>query len=177
MNKIIGLDLDGPLYDWHSAVHTYFQYECNYCGDYQTFWLDYIPSLSKEKQDYIVSLPFLYETQIPPKNVTDFLEYCATHSDGIYYITNRPIEVERVTIRYFRRYKFPYPDNIIFTGDKVTACRYVGATHFLDDFVKHIKAVSAVCDSYLMAKPWNREFQNSYNTVYGLRDFQERVFQ
>jgi uncharacterized HAD superfamily protein len=176
MGKILAFDIDGVLVDWHHSVYTYFEYECNYLGDYQTFWLDYIPSLSKEKQDYIVSLPFLYETQIPPKNVTDFLDYCASHSDDIYYITHRPVEVERITKQYFKRYDFPYPDNIIFTGDKVTACRYVGATHFLDDFVKHVEAVKGVCDSYLMAKCWNRDFQDGYKTVHSLKEFQERIF-
>ncbi len=177
MSKIIlGIDIDGPIYDWHRAVYTLWEYENNYCGTYEEFWLDYIPNLPKCRQDYIVQLPIPYETQVPPKSVIEFLNYAKEHADDIYYITHRPLELERVTNKYFQRYNFPYPNNIHFTGDKVTACRYFGITHFLDDFVNQVKNVSAVADAYLMAKPWNREFQDDYKTVFSLKEFQERVF-
>jgi uncharacterized HAD superfamily protein len=172
---ILGLDLDGVLVDWHSAVYTLWQYEHKYNGTYEEFWLEYIPNLSKEKQDYIVTLPIPYETQIPRKSVIDFLDFAKDNAD-IYYITHRPLEIERVTRQYFKRYNFPYPDNLFMTGDKVTACRYLGVTHFLDDFANQVEKVSAVADAYLFAKPWNREFRDKYKTVYSLKEFKEKVF-
>lgn len=175
MKIILGLDMDGCLYDWHSAVHTYYQYEMKYEGDYNTFWLEYIPSLSKEKQNYICELPFLYDCQVPRKCVIDFLNYAKENSE-IYYITHRPDSVETVTRRYLRRYNFPFQDNLIITGDKVTACRLVGVTHFLDDFPKQVEAVSAVAESYLMAKPWNIDYRDQFKTVYGIKEFQNEVF-
>jgi len=172
----VALDIDGPLYNWHEAVHTLWQYEQNYKGTYEEFWLDYIPNLSKERQDYIVTLPIPYETQVPTKSVLDFLNYVKDKAD-IYYITHRPLELERITRSYFKRYDFPYPDNLFMTGDKVTCCRYLGVTHFLDDFANQVEKVSAVADAYLFAKPWNREYQDKLKTVYSLKEFRERVFQ
>lgn len=176
MGKIIlALDCDGVLYPYHESLYTFCQYELNYCGTFEDFWLDYIQNASKERQDYLIGLPIPYETSVPTKEVIEFLSY-ANENAQIYYITHRPEELERITRRYFRRYNFPQQDNLFITGDKVTACRYLGVTHFVDDFVKHVKAVSAVADAYLMAKPWNKEFQNDFKTVHSLREFQERVF-
>jgi FMN phosphatase YigB (HAD superfamily) len=177
MGKIIlGLDLDGVLYNYHHALYTFCQYEMNYNGTYNEFWLDYIQNLSKDWQDYLIGLPIPYETQIPPQHVIDFLKYAKENADEIYYITHRPEDLTRITERYLERYNFPYYGNYIITGDKLNACRYAGVTHFIDDFTKHVKAVSAVADSYLMAKPWNLEEQDNYNTVHSLKEFQERVF-
>lgn len=173
---VLAIDLDGCLYDWHSAVHTFFEYEHNYSGAFDEFWTEYIPSLSKARQEYIVSIPFLYETQVPSKSTIDFLNFAKENSKDIYYLTKRPKDLERVSKRYFKRYDFPYPENIFFTDDKAMSCRYFGVTHFLDDFVSHVKAVSGIADAYLMAKPWNKEFQEDFKTVHSLKEFKEIVF-
>lgn len=177
MGKIIlSLDLDGCLYLWHESVYTYYQYEMNYSKSYEEFWNE-VNTWSKEKQNYLIRLPFLYDTSVPSKSIMEFLNFCKENADDIYYITNRPEELERITKRYFRRYDFPYPDNLFMTGDKATVCRYLGVTHFLDDHVKHVKAVDGIADAYLMAKPWNKEFQDDFKTVHSLREFQEKIFQ
>jgi hypothetical protein len=176
MGKVVlGMDLDGVLYDFHNALYMFCQYELGYEGSYEEFWLNYIQNCSKEKQDYLISLPMPYETSIPSKQITDFLSFARDNAE-IYYITHRPIELDRITKRYLRAYDFPSVDNLFITNDKATICRYVGVTHFIDDFVKHVKAVSGIADSYLMAKPWNREFQSEFKTVNNLKEFQERVF-
>lgn len=172
---ILGLDLDGVLYDYHSALYTYCQYELNYLGTYEEFWLNYMKNSNNERQNYLTSLPIPYEMIVPSKCVTDFLEFANSNSD-IYYITHRPQHLERITRRYFRRYNFPQQDNLFMTDDKITCCRYLGITHFIDDFVNNVKAVSAVADSYLMAKPWNKEFQDDFKTVHNLNEFREAVF-
>jgi uncharacterized HAD superfamily protein len=177
MGKIVlGLDLDGVLYPWHESVYTYYQWAYDYEKTYTEFWDD-VQNWSVEQQDYLVSLPFLYENMIPSKQVIDFLEF-ANNNAEIYYITSRLDDLTRVTERYLRRYDFPQRDNLFvhYKGDKATICRYAGVTHFLDDHLKHVKSVSGIAESYLMAKPWNREFQSEFNTVHNLKEFQERVF-
>lgn len=177
MSKIIlGLDMDGVLYDFHDSLFIYYQYELNYQGTYEQFWMDYIPSLSKERQDLIMEIPIPYETRVAPKEVISFLEYASDNVDELFYITHRPLSLERITRRYLRRSNFPFQDNLFMTGDKLTTSRYLGVTHFLDDHVKHVKSVGTVADAYLMAKPWNKEFHESLPTVKNLREFQDRVF-
>ncbi len=173
---ILGIDLDGVLYDWHDALHVYYQYMMGYEGTFREFWLNYIPSLSAEKQDYLVNLPIIYDTKVPSKDITDFLDFVRDNVEEVYYITKRPLEIERVTRRYLRRYNFPFQDNLIITGDKASACRLYGVTHFLDDFASHVEAVKGIAEVYLMAKPWNEQYQDQYNTVHSLREFKERVF-
>lgn len=176
MGKIVlGLDLDGVLYDYHSALYTFCQYELNYNGTYDEFWLDYIHNVSKEKQDYLIGLPMPYETSIPSKKIMEFLKFADENSE-VYYITHRPTHLERVTRRYFRNHDFPQQDNLFITDDKLTTCRYLGVTHFLDDFVSNVEKVSFVAEAFLMAKPWNKESQDEYKTVHSLKEFQERVF-
>lgn len=173
---ILGLDLDGVLYPWHETLYTFYQYEMGYQEDFRTFWLEYIPSLPKEKQDYIVGLPVPYDMRIPDKETISFLELAKSKSEEIFYITYRPEELERITKRYFRRYDFPCPHNLVMTGDKTTACRYYGVTHFIDDFPSNIENIKGFADVYLMAKPWNEPFQGDYQTVHSLREFAERIF-
>lgn len=176
MDKItLGLDLDGVLYDFHSALYTYYQYEMNYGGTYQQFWLDYIPSLNKERENYIMSIPIPYETSIPSPRIREFLDYIKDRCEA-YYITHRPEELERITRKYLRDYSFPFQDNLIMTGDKVTACRLYGVTHFIDDFANQVEKVSAVADAYLMAKPWNIDYQDKLKTVHSLKEFRRIVF-
>lgn len=175
MGKIVlGLDLDGVLYDWHSAVYTYFQYIKNYQGTYRQFWTEFINDTSKEEQEFIVSIPFLYSAITPSKQVIEFLNFAADNSE-IYYITSRPDSVEHITKKYVKEY-FPYPDNLFSVHDKATTCRYLGVTHFLDDHEKHVKAVQPVANSFLKARCWNEYCQDQYNTVYSLKEFKEIVF-
>jgi uncharacterized HAD superfamily protein len=176
MGKIVlGLDMDGVLYDFHSALFTYYQYEMNYTGSYEEFWKDFIPSMNPEYQNYIMSIPMLYDMLNPMFGAKEFLEFAKDKAE-IYYITHRPVELERLTKRYLKRYDFPQFDNLIMTGDKVTACRLYGVTHFLDDFANQVENVSAVADAYLRARIHNREYQDKLKTVYSLKEFKELVF-
>ena len=172
---VISLDIDGILYPYHEALYTYYQYEMNYNDTYEKFWTDFLPNQSKKKQDYIISIPIVYEMIAPYKCVTDFLDYRSKKVD-VYYMTSRPLELERITRKYFKKYNFPFQDNLIMTNDKANACRLYGVTHFLDDHAHHVESVSKVADAYLMAKIWNKEYQDKLNTVHSLREFRERIF-
>ena len=177
MDKIVlGLDLDGVLYDFHSAMFTYFQYEMKYTGTYQEFWLEYFRGLSKEKQKYYLALPIFYDAVIPSCRIMSFLEYAKDRAE-IYYITHRPMEVESITKRHLKKYNFPYQDNLCITDDKVTACRMYGVTHFLDDFANQVEAVAKITNAYLFAKPWNKEYRDKLTTVYSLEEFRQLVFE
>lgn len=175
MEIVLGLDLDGVLYDFHSALYTYCQYEMNYAGSYDEFWMDYIQNLSKSRQDYLMSLPIPYESTLPTKSTKDFLDFAKERAQ-IYYITSRPKEVEVVTERFLRKNDFPFLDNLIFAEDKSLPCRLYSITHFLDDGPRHLEATYQITNAYLMAKIWNREFRDKFKTVYSLKEFGKEVF-
>lgn len=172
---VLGIDLDGVLYDFHDATYVYYQYLMGYEGTYKQFWTEFWPSLTKEKQDYIVSIAILYDTKVPPKEVVDFIDYAKERSE-IYYITSRDESLSRITERYLRRYNFPFQENLIMTKDKANACKLYGVTHFLDDFLHQVKEVSSVTNAYLMSKPWNVDGRDKLNVVNSLEEFKEKVF-
>ena len=89
MNPVrIGLDIDGVIYPYHGAVYRYFTEEKHYTGSYKDFWTVDWWLLSKEEQDYIVSLPFLYNAVIPSPCVMESLMKLATLGE-LYYVTSR----------------------------------------------------------------------------------------
>ena len=176
-NKVIlGLDLDGVLYDWHDACYVYHQYELDYGGTYRQFWTEYFPSLTQERRNYLVSIDTLYDTKVPTQSVMDFLEFCERSSDAVYYLTSRSKDLERITRRYLSRNNFPSQDNLVMTTDKASACRLFGVTHFLDDFTQQVESVSKVTNAYLMAKLWNKDAQHRLPTVHSLEEFRQQVF-
>lgn len=172
---VLSLDIDGILYPFHEALYTYYQYEMGYSETYEKFWSSFFSSQSEEKKEYMVSIPVVYEMIVPNKSVIDFLDYVASKVD-VYYMTSRSLELERITRKYFKKYNFPFQDNLIMTKDKANACRFYRVTHFLDDHAHHVESVAKVADAYLMAKIWNKEYQDKLNTVHSLREFRERIF-
>jgi uncharacterized HAD superfamily protein len=172
---VLSLDIDGILYPYHEALYTYYEYEMGYSDTYEQFWSSFFPNLSQEKIEYIISIPIVYEMIEPYKHVLEFLEFAASKTN-IYYMTSRSLDLERITRKYFKKYNFPFQDNLIMTKDKANSCRLYGVTHFLDDHAHHVESVAKVADAYLMAKIWNREYQDKFNTVHSLREFRERVF-
>jgi uncharacterized HAD superfamily protein len=171
----LSLDIDGILYPYHEALYTYYQYEMGYSDSYEKFWGEFFPSLTEDKKSYIVSIPVVYEMIEPYKHVMDFLDFISSKAD-VYYMTARSLELERITRKYFKKYNFPFQDNLIMTSDKANACRLYGVTHFLDDHAHHVESVAKVADAYLMAKIWNKEYQDKLNTVHSLKEFREVIF-
>lgn len=176
MNKTIGLDIDGVVYNYHEALYSYFRTEKNYDKGYAEFWLKYIPSLSGDVQDYFISIPMIYEMIAPRTDILKILEKIANKAE-IFYITSRSTDLALVTERYFRKGRFPYNHNLVFTNKKDIACLRNGITDFVDDFVSHFVSCSRVCNSYLMNKPWNLDaVVDNDKRVRSLDDFYIKVF-
>jgi uncharacterized HAD superfamily protein len=163
LKKII-LDLDGVLVSWHEAVYDDYTRRDKFKGSFREFWIDYIPSLSKELQKYIVEIPIYYAANSPSKEVLNFLNKIK-ESYEIYYVTSRPESVRLTTEQYLRRYKFPYKENLIFTDDKSSVARILKVDFALDDFSSHIEKLSKVTTAILFAKPWNKDSWDKYPTA------------
>src|SRR5689334_12435336 len=129
----VGIDLDGPVYPWHEEVYRYFQENKGYDKTIYDFWL-------KDKEivhDYHCSIPFLYNSTTPRKDVLEYLPKIAEISE-IYYITHRPPEMWQVTGKFFQFYNLPFSENVIFTDDKATQVRLLGIDYFTDDLPRNI---------------------------------------
>lgn len=174
---IVGLDLDGVLYNFHSAFYEFYKTEFGYTGGIKDFWNVFWKSLCPERQAYLVSIPIAYETEVVSRDVHEFFDHILPRVYDVFYITSRSEDLRRVTERFFRRNNLPKQENLIMTKSKGIECARFGVTHFLDDMGKHVEDTGKVCNSYLKAAIHNTEERKLYNTVYSLREFADRVLE
>ena len=171
----VGLDIDGVIYPYHDVVYRYFTEEKGYTNSYNHFWTVDWWLLGKEKQDYIVSLPFLYYAVIPSSCVMDSLNKLATLGK-LFYITSRSGgELESVTQKFFNFFDPPFKQNLLFEHDKATACRLYSIDYFLDDFPEHVSKLEPVTNAYLMNQAHNIGKREGYKTVSSLKEFYEVI--
>lgn len=165
--KNLGLDLDGVLYDWHTPVWNYHRLYKGFEGSFDEFWSgDAQKSLP---YDYLMGVDIFYSSAFPTKDVVSFLDYVKDRFN-IYYITARPESVRLTTEQYFRRYNFPYVDNLIFSHDKVPVARKLGLDYMIEDSAPNVIKLSDVVFTILVARPWNRHIQNEYPTIRNLME-------
>lgn len=165
----IGLDLDGVVYDFHSAMYTYGTVYEGFEGTFTEFWLEYFPSLSKEDQAYLISLEHLYMTRPLSDKMKKVLNDLASLGT-IYYITARDESLSLVSEKFLKKNKVPFKDNLIMTKDKASYAKLLKLDFFVDDFTKYVKEVRKPTLSFLMAKPWNRDAREEFPTIYSLRE-------
>ena len=170
----IGLDIDGPIYDWHNPVYDYYKAYKDYDKSYTEFWVDYFPKLSAEEHDFILSIDTLYTAM----NITDetlnainLLSKLGT----VYYVTARSESLRRITDLWFKRNNVPFRDNLIMSKDKVSYAKLLKLDYFVDDFASQVIDLSGITKAYLFAKPWNIEYQDILPTVRSLTEFYNAV--
>ena len=170
----IGLDIDGPIYDWHNPVYDYYKAYKDYDKSYTEFWLDYFPKLSVEEHDFILSVETLYASM----KVTDEV-YSAISSlaelGTVYYITARDTSLRNITDTWLKRNNIPFRDNLIMTKDKASYVKLLKIDYFVDDFAKQILDLSNMTKAYLFARPWNREYQDKLPTIRTLSELPEII--
>ena len=167
MTKVLGLDLDGVLYQWHLAVYEYHRMYRGYEDDLSTFWSVHYKSLSEGDWEFLTNVDFFYSSIVPSPDCVNFLNNVKYRFE-LYYITSRPLFVKTTTEQYLKRYKFPFRDNLIFTDDKVNTARRVQVDYFIEDLPKNAELLSKVCDVILIAQPYNHEYWESYKTAHSL---------
>ena len=173
---VAGIDIDGVLYDYHDAFYEFYKCEFGYEGTKKELWTRDFNNLSTERQRYLISIPIPYDISVPSEEIKSFLEELTDVADDVYYLTHRSgQEMERITRRYFRRYGFPFQDNLIFSHDKAVDCTRYGVTHFIDDFPNNVVPVSRVCNSYLKDAIHNKEKQEGFNVIHRLSEFIDAI--
>ena len=169
MTKVLGLDLDGVLYRWHEAVYEYFRMYKNYTDSFSHLWEYDYKDLSKEDWEFLINIDFLYSCEVPTPDCISFLNNVKYRFD-IYYVTGRPLSVKTTTEQFLKRYKFPFRENLIFASDKQNTIRRLKINYFIDDLPYNLEELSKVTNVIMLARPYNREFRETYNTAYSLMD-------
>lgn len=169
----VGIDIDGPLYDWHYCIYRYFQEFRSFAGTQREFW-DYFRTLDNDTQSYYVSLPHLYLNMEMRPEVKKSVELLSGTAE-IYYITARDESLKSVTRKFFDKSEMPFKENLIFSQSKVEYVRLLGLSYFLDDMPKHVKNLQGITEPYLLAVPHNYDQRDGFNIVYSVKEFVEIV--
>lgn len=161
MDKVLMADLDGCLYQWHTAVYEYFKLYRDYTGTYNDLWgRDYL-SFSDADWEYLTKIDTFYSSQIPTVDCVNFLNKVKFLFD-IYYVTSRPLYVKLTTEQYLKRYKFPFRENLIFTEDKINTARRLRADYCIDDLPKNLEGLCKVSKVVMIQQPYNVEYRDKY---------------
>lgn len=170
----IGLDIDGVIYPWQEELYRYFQENKGYSGTYREFWLDYSHTLTESQWRFYVSIPFLYSSTTPRKDVTDTLPKLAELGE-IYYITHRSPDLLHTTQKFLNLIDAPFRSNLVLTSDKPTYIRLLNIDYFLDDRTEVVKELEGITTAYLFRQVHNLNSRDGFNTVGSLREFYEIV--
>lgn len=165
--KNIGLDLDGVLYNWHSAVYTYYVMYKNYQGTEREFWTTRYKTISDDEWDCLVNMDILYSSQCPTPECMSFIHEISKYY-SVYYITSRPAFVKITTEQYLKRHKFPFLENLVFTHDKSITARQLMLSMCVDDMPKNLEPLSKVTDVVMIAHPYNVDYWDKFPTAHSL---------
>ncbi len=160
----VGIDLDGVIYPWIEAVCTYFRLYKKYEGTDYNFIKNLDKYITQEDWNYIVTLQDLYSRFSPGFRLLSFLQRLS-EKYNIFYITSRPQETRMVTEKYFRDYKFPQKDNLIFSKDKDTYARLLGLQYFIEDSVSNAEKLNNVCVTFLIKTPYNENYSGNVKMI------------
>lgn len=149
----LGFDLDGVLYPWQKAAYEW----CiqNHISDkpVEEFWRDFhtLPVLMQEN---IVRIQPLYENFIMRPEVIKMLNRLSERYD-ITYITQRPLELSRVTVRYLRKYKLPNWETTTVSENKIAEIRRQHIDIYVEDRTNFIQALRNFCQLFWITQPYN----------------------
>ena len=156
----IAFDLDGVLYPWHTAVYNHLKHtQKDFNLSFNELWTPPFSYYTEEQWKYTASIPLLYGNMIPKKEILDMLNYLDKEGHTLYYVTFRPEDVQRVTIKYLDDYKFPQSSNLIFEPDKGKAARMLEIDVFIEDKSSNLEKLVSLCRTIGIAHPWNADKQ------------------
>jgi uncharacterized HAD superfamily protein len=156
----IAFDIDGVLYNWQNHAFTWCENFKNLDIDFSSFWKEWIPQQKPEFLDFLVGILDLYTKTAPVTGAVELLdEYSKKYN--IYYITARDKDwLEGITIRYFKKYKFPQIDNLIFTKDKTVPVKLHNIKYFVEDSFYWANMCKKLTNMILIKRPYNEDFHD-----------------
>ncbi len=169
----LGLDVDGTLYPWIEAVCTYHRLHKKYTGTDYNFIKNLDKYVPEDYWGYLVTLQDLYY-KYTPSNKMMLLLNRLSEKFNLFYITARPEETQRITHKYFRDFKFPQRDNIIFSKDKDVYARLLKLSYFVEDNVQNAEKLSKICTTFLVRAPYNEDYDGTIPMLSSVMDL-ERI--
>jgi uncharacterized HAD superfamily protein len=153
----LAVDLDGCVYDWHTALYNELFIHNKVTCDQYTFWHEEYKKYNNMFWENMIRVDFLYSTQIPSKETLETLDKLDKCYE-IFYVTARPDEMRLVTESYLARYEFPQKENLYFTSQKGLFCNAHNIQIAVEDQVKHVCSLLAnEIKVIAMRQPYNED--------------------
>lgn len=155
--KVVGLDLDGVLYDWHTVAY---DFACHYMGareNYDNFWLREINTWPVTKQENLTGNIDLYNKRPADRDVVEAVKELDYDYDVI-YITKRPPDALGVTYRWLDKSGLPNANYLYLTYNKPAVLRAQAVDYYVDDFPK--KDLLSLTNLILVEKVWNQDMRD-----------------
>lgn len=169
MNKRIGVDLDGCLYntpghfckvarDWFGKVIS--------TRDITDFDLAKCTPLKEDQIEYIFKSPEFYSGIPTQPHASNFIDSLVGGGWSVYLVTARPcLETYQATIDSLRTNRIQY-HGLIHSREKDQTAKRLGLSVFVDDRPHEVGDLAKVCDRVFMpAWPYNRGWALPPNVV------------
>jgi len=156
--EILGLDLDGVLYDWRRAVWPILLVDAKETRSFHDFWFEEERAerngTSKHNKLFwknLVAREDLYNSCPPAKGVVETL-WKLSKKYNLIYITHRPKSVRFVTEWWLKSYDFPERDMLVMSSlPKHLLVRQYNCTYYVEDREKILNSeLRNVCSLFGM---------------------------
>lgn len=157
----IGFDIDGVLYDIHTAAYTELIAFHGLTIPFSKFWGNYKSYYSEKFYNSFFKIPILYDSMLPISGSIETLNYLAGKYN-LCYITARPQEVKYVTKKWLKTNKFPYYENVEFSKNKEVEIRSNNCKYFIEDcwVQDKVDSMSKITNLILVNAVYNRDIIN-----------------
>lgn len=170
----LGFDLDGVLYAWHKSALLELQSFHGVKEGYQEFWGGKWKEFPESFWKEFVKIEHLYgNMNIDPEALETL--YYFSEDYPIYYITNRPREVEFATWSWMRRNKLPQQENLIFTKDKLPYIVEHEIDLFVEDRIDNALQLMHSTHLVLFRQPHNKEIWDQFTCISAIKELREIV--
>ncbi len=176
ISEVLGFDLDGVLYDWHSLVYDLLKRDYNLDIDYYTFW-----STEWRKSNYqkiisgLVGDITLYSRLFIRPSINNVLKELDKYYDLV-YITQRPKSAALTTRLWLKKNDVPNYSNVYILENKCNAIRELGCAFYIEDRVELAHQIKLLTNVILVAQPWNEGLRNGFEVIFNLEELPDLLF-
>ena len=173
--SIVGMDLDGVLYDFITPAYRELQVYHGVTMPFQEFWLSG-GGLSKEFWNNFLGIESLYSASKALSEDIQTLNDLAK-SNTIFYLTLRPKNCELATRQWLRREGFPQYNNLFFgQGSKREILERLKPNYYVEDRVEIIKDIKDLTTVIVKKQFYNRElWDKDFITVDSISELKEII--
>ncbi len=161
---VLGFDLDGVLYDWHSPVYEYVVQYMGETRDYDQFWIDAATNKKAENKMLWRNLTkdlTLYNKVQVSKHIVKMVNDLSEKYE-IVYITHRDRQWTGFTTWWWLKSNgFPNYDNLEMSGrPKAKSIEMYNCKYFVDDRDYVLESIKDVTQAIGVRHPQNRHIRD-----------------